>query len=1125
MTDMLNRTRGSWPMLAGWVRVRALSLAVLCLLGIVCLGSPAASAALCSNVFPQDATPDTGATLDLAVMDRQVYGPFPSRGAAYTASGDYFYDAGKLNNGETISVTAGRPVRMFVDGDLELAPHSRINPNGSAADLLIVVRGNLTIGTKNDINALVYVTGDVTANPSAHIEGALTAEGSIDTKVKDVITYDEVAASAFAQGDLCQTTENIPLYLRFDEASWGVPANTGRGAFDIQVIGGAVTAGADPARPVDRQGEGTCRYGRFDAPASAVLVRDHDSLDLKRELSASFWLKVEATPSGNVAVFSKGTTYRLELDNQRRLVLTSRAPTWFGGRALTVYSRPLPIGMWVHVGFHLKLTVVFLGLDRLDGALYLDGTAESAASETFLFGSTPNDTDPLIIAGDSSGLVGSIDEVRLHQGLWTIDDYRRQMAARHWCGTPAGIDHFEFTTSASAHTCSPQAVTLMACTNAGPGACQPYPGEVSVMLGGDGWLGGNQQMLRGGVGTFKLQGLQLQMPLVVEASEPETSRSTLCQIGDAPLSSNCLLNFAQSGFIFDVPDMQAGRGHSAVPMRAVIDVGDEGSPRCEPAFTDTTREVRLWSSFVTPSVSELSDSSKPVQVNAEPIGQSFAEARPLALSFDQNGATALEVNYAEAGRMLLNAYYSGSTEEGDSGPMSGSDDFVSTPAGFCIEPSQTCSAEDSSCNVFGQVGQAFSTLIRPVAWRADGDLCAAGTTRNYRQDRVQLSPVVVAPSPAIGGVAGRVLRPADGRYDHLAPGVPANWDGTIVQDVALSEVGVFRLRVEPPPYLGVAVPSSESAPVGRFIPHHLKARVEGALEAACGVFSYQDQPVALSLPPTLTITGYGLSEGAEYVTENYDFDGFWGFVSSPAPSWLAADRSLDLAPRLKHGDGDPGELTWQPIDDLVPDQSGKNDGDGQRTYVWDAAWLRYARGTRPDANDHPLQLRLRFTAAELTDRDGVCHGASGCDVLEATLDHSEFRLGRLRIGNGHGSELQDLSLPWVIETWQPSNIFLPETGDACSAPVWGEAQATEQVGNLSTKTLLIDGGRIGYEGSLIISRPQATGEARIGFPDVPEWLWYDWQGKGREASRGLASFGIYHGPKPLIFRREVYRGM
>jgi len=722
---------------------------------------------------------------------------------------------------------------------------------------------------------------------------------------------------------------------------------------------------------------------------------------------------------------------------------------------------------------------------------------------------------------------GGITGRNVYIGQGSIVEYMDPAELGPLCeagGTVAQIDHFEFTTSALAHTCSPQTVTLMACTNATTGACQPYQGDVSVTLRGEGWLGGNQQMLRGGTGTFKLQGLQLQMPLGVDASEPDASPLTLCRIGDAPLSSACLLNFAQSGFIFDVPDMQAGRVQSGVPMRAVIDVGDEGSPRCEPAFTDSTREVRFWSSFVTPSVSELSDSSKPVQVNAESVGQNLAEARPLALRFDQNGATSLDVNYAEAGRMLLNAYYPGSAEEGDSGPMSGSDDFVSAPAGFCIEPSQTCSAGDSSCDVFRKVGQAFSTTIRPVAWRADGELCKASTTRNYRQDQLQLRPVVLAPSPVVGGVAGQVLTPVDGSYDHLPSGSPANWDGTIVEDVALSEVGVFRLRVEPPPYLGVAVPASDSAPVGRFIPRYLKASIEGALKAGCGVFSYQDQPVAVTTPPALTITGYGVADGAEYRTENYDFDGFWGFASSPVPSWLAAGGNLDLTSRLDQGKGTPEALTWQSIKDVAPSQSGSNDGDGQRTYTWDAGWLRYLRAEQPDADDHPFQMLLRFTAQELTDRDGVCNG-SGCQDSEAILDQSEFRLGRLRIGNGHGSELQDLSLPWVIETWQASNIFLPEGGDTCSAPIWGNAQAFEQVGNLASKSLQIDGGQTGYEGSLVITKSEATGEARIGFPNVPEWLWYDWQGKGREASRGLASFGIYHGPKPLIFRREVYRGM
>lgn len=711
---------------------------------------------------------------------------------------------------------------------------------------------------------------------------------------------------------------------------------------------------------------------------------------------------------------------------------------------------------------------------------------------------------------------GGITGRNVYIGQGSIVEYMDPAELGPLCeagGTVAQIDHFEFTTSALAHTCSPQTVTLMACTNATPGACQPYQGDVSVTLRGDGWLGGNQQTLRGGVGTFKLQGLQLQMPLAVDASEPDASPLTLCRIGDAPLSSACLLNFAQSGFIFDVPDMQAGRVQSGVPMRAVIDVGDEGSPRCEPAFTDSTREVRFWSSFVTPSVSELSDSSKPVQVNAESVGQNLAEARPLALRFDQNGATSLDVNYAEAGRMLLNAYYPGSAEEGDSGPMSGSDDFVSAPAGFCITPEESCSSGDSNCPAFRQVGQPFEVTIRPVAWNAGGNICAGMTTRNYRQNDLKLEPVLVA--PAASDNSGEVLVPATRSYDHTTPGSATAWNGEITQNVAFSEVGVFRLQVAPPidAYFGVTVPSSASEPIGRFYPTHLKVEGEGGLTAGCGVFSYQDQPIDIATPLTLTITGYGRVEGGgEYITENYDYDGFWKFEDRPAEVWTAADRELDLSDRLS-------------LDDDGVTERGQNDRDGKRTYTWDAKRLSYTRSPMPTAGDLPFSIRQRFSAAELTDKDGVCYDlGTSCQGFEQTIADSEIRLGRLRIANAHGSEHLPLALPWMIESWQAPGVFLPEEGDICSASAWSEPDLIEPTGDLAAITApKVSTIKAGHQGVLTVAAPEVTGSGRVGFPKVPKWLWYDWRGEGREPSRGLATFGIYQGPKPLIFRREVYR--
>lgn len=1092
----------------GWRRgIRQCLLLVLFGLGI--LSSPAVSAALCSNVFPQDATPGASARLDLSVMEGKHYVAFPSNGTAYTSSRDFFYQSGKLANNKTISVTPGQPVRIFVDGDLEFAPHSEINPGGSAADLLIVVRGNLKIGTDNSINALLYVTGDAELNPGTYLQGALTAEGSIDNKAKNVLIYDDEAAEQFAYGDLCETAETSPLYLRFDEPSWGVPANTGGGSFDIRAVGGAATRGTDPALPINQWGEGTCRYGAFSGAGSRVVVADHDALDMVDVLSASLWVKPETTPANNVVLLAKGDTYRLELNSRRELILTSRVSGWFGGTELSVTSAPLSEGEWVHVGFNLKLTIIPWWADRLEGTLYINGSAQATASRSFIFGVLPVDTAPLTVGGASNaGLDGAVDEVRLARALWSVSEFQRQMAARHWCGNTAAIDHFEFVTSAGAHTCSPHTVTLKACTNVAPGECQLYPGDVSVSLTSDGWVGGSNKVLINGIGTFRLQGLQLEMPLGVAASSPLPGNQTLCQIGNAPLSAECTLSFSQSGFVFDVPNLLANRGAQNIPISAVVDLGTPGSPNCEPAFTDETRDVKFWSGFVSPAGSELTVSSEPVWVNGDAVSQGFAEAEALPLRFDNKGNAILEVNYREAGRMQLSALYAGSGDEDDSGLMIGSDDFVAIPAGFCITPEAICASGGSNCSAFRQVGQTFTATVRPVAWNDSDTICAGTTTRNYRQDNLTLEPVLVQP---LGGVSGEVLEPTSRHYDHQPPGAAIGWNGEVIQNVAFSEVGVFRLGVTPPPleYYGATVPSSVSAPVGRFYPTHLSVSGAGALAPRCGVFSYQDQPISFATPLALTITGYGKAGGEEYVTRNYDLDGFWGFTDRPVQTWRAQERDQDLSDRLV-------------MEDAVI-VVGANGADGARTYLWSADELAYARGAAPDEEDLPFSILQRYLAEALTDQDGICVEADGCQGFDLAIGGSQIRLGRLRISNAHGSELLSLELPWVIESWQAPGAFLPEAGDACSALVWGAADAVEKQGALAGEALSMTGGTSGYQGSLSVQAPGATGSARIGFPDVPEWLWYDWRGEGREASRGLATFGIYQGPKPLIFRREVYR--
>lgn len=928
--------------------------------------------------------------------------------------------------------------------------------------------------------------------------------------------YGQCAYSGLSPTDLCSDStdinETLPLYLRFDEVSWRNATVQNSGTLNVTGVasGAAETAGAIPALPGTW---GTCRYGEFSG-SGRVSVPHNTALNFNDKLSASFWLNVAEFPtSGSVILLGKGHNYRLELDASGRLVLTTQMLRFFSSEDLVI-STPISKG-WNHVAFTLDYSSSFLVLfPTVAAKLYVNAELKEDQSRTLLAGWGPStNIEPISIGGN--GLRGSMDEVRLNTTLWSVAELSRQAKARHLCGSSSTIDHFEFVTSSSAHTCRPHTVTLKACTNTAPAACQLYPGTVSVTLTGNGWVGGSNKSLVNGIGTFQLQGLQLQMPLGLSASLPVSTNQTLCQIGSASLSSACVLNFSQSGFIFDVPNMLANQGVHKIPIKAVIDRGNPGSPRCEPAFTDedVPRNIKFWSEFISPAGSELAVSSETVWLNGEAVAQSFAAAEPLPLYFNGDGISHIDVNYREAGKMQLNAHYAGSGDEGDSGLMIGSDDFVSAPAGFCITPEESCSSGDSNCPAFRQVGQPFEVTIRPVAWNAGGNICAGMATRNYRQNDLKLEPVLVA--PAASDNSGEVLVPATRSYDHTTPGSATAWNGEITQNVAFSEVGVFRLQVAPPidAYFGVTVPSSASEPIGRFYPTHLKVEGEGALAAGCGVFSYQDQPIDIATPLTLAITGYGRVEGGgEYITENYDYDGFWKFEDRPAEVWTAADRELDLSDRLL-------------LDDDGVTERGQNDRDGKRTYTWDAKRLSYTRSPLPTAGDLPFSIRQRFSAAELTDKDGVCYDlGTSCQGFEQTIADSEIRLGRLRIANAHGSEQLPLALPWLIESWQVPGVFLPEERDICSASAWSEPDLIEPTGDLAAITAPeVSTIKAGHQGVLTVAAPEVTGSGRVGFPKVPKWLWYDWRGEGREPSRGLATFGIYQGPKPLIFRREVYR--
>lgn len=669
------------------------------------------------------------------------------------------------------------------------------------------------------------------------------------------------------------------------------------------------------------------------------------------------------------------------------------------------------------------------------------------------------------------------------------------------------IDHFRFEYSGTAVTCSPQPVTVRACLDS---ACSAlFTDPVSVTLApNSGWTatapatvtGGNVLTFSGGLANAQLRSSAVgTVTLGVTGSVPATKPLSVPVCSTA----NCRITYADSGFIFDVPTLISARPQANIALRAVR--SSDNAQLCVPGFANVTRTLQFSSTYVDPG-----SGTQPVVVNGTSVGTS---PTGVSLAFDATGSAPLTVRYDDAGQMRLNASYSGSAATGDSGlSMTGNDPFLAKPYGLCLETDSTCTAAgvSAACPAFpARAGDSFPLRIRAVGWQADGEaltaeaLCAGNiTTPNFRLAGIGLASQLVAPAPGSAGT----FTPQN--YEHVL-GAQTTVSGRF------SEVGVFRLVATPPAYFGESIGGGSSALVGRIIPAALNVQGSAALQPACGTFSYQAQPIDFLQNPTVTVTGLN-RQGV--VTSNYDRGLFWR-LNQPALTEPVSE--MVGRPALNARLGTQGTVAATQQDPVI--------GDGAKTFVWSGRKLVYGVASSPGSEDSPVSILARqsLSAAELTDQDGACHGGTTCQPYSFTFSGSELRLGRLSLGNAHGSELQGLSLPLRIESWR-DGAFQVETADTCSAPLLGNPApvAGTFTGNLSAgETTPSRSGPSAGVGQVLMSAPGAgnDGSVQVELPGLPTWLLYDWDGSGRQSPRGLASFGIYQGSPPLIFRRELYR--
>lgn len=584
------------------------------------------------------------------------------------------------------------------------------------------------------------------------------------------------------------------------------------------------------------------------------------------------------------------------------------------------------------------------------------------------------------------------------------------------------IDHFEFDHSGQGSTCDVSSVTLRACADA---SCSSlFTDEIDVTLntsnlGTDGyWLTGNNITMTNGTAKLSIgKPTQGNVGLNVDSSSPSTKpfSNTLCSIKGGSLSSqNCTLNFKSEGLTVTVPDKLARKSVTATIKG------------CGSTFTGI-KQIQLWSDYISPNQDNIIGSPS-ISVNSNNIGKTESEATTLSLEFENNEAQ-VDLNYADAGQLQLNAKYAKSYNQ----DIEGSIQFVSFPVGLRASVSDKnsssanslCKSEDTNCSIFAHAGEEFNLIIKAHAWEKDNDSDLANNlvTPNYAQHNLILDHTLIAPSQTIGGNTGNLLI---NTYNHTAKPGSTN---TFKQSI--SEVGVFDISVTPPAgYLGsnaFQIKAANTGSIGRFIPAYFDlSAVQPTIKNACDNFTYMGQTFEFDTLPTLELTPLSYTGGQ---LQNYNIGPWWRYNNawnlrtySASPSDIAVidSDSLSILGR-RDGFATSGSVVKLLRQNKMQLQNAK---------------LRYNKPFDPisPTND---SITLTLSAKDTEDLDEVCYktNATG-NCLEykfpATPEHKQ-KWGRIIMEDAYGSELNDLQSRIETEYYNDTGRFIRNTTDSCTA--------------------------------------------------------------------------------------------
>ncbi|MFB3238365.1 MSHA biogenesis protein MshQ [Aeromonas salmonicida] len=1046
--------------------------------------------------------------------------------------GDYFIDKLTLDNG-TIRLSGSGITRIFVNQDVKLVNTVNINANNQGS-LIWVNYNNMVIDNSTTFYGYLYADGLLTMNNKATVYGRVTA-GYLKMDAQSSINEAVLTPmlTCFADGfDSAQINPDSWVVAQRNSSTLPSVQN-GRLRLTQNVTNQATSAtfqrlfpGASNLVTVEFDQFAYKTFGTSGADGMAVVLSDSTltpqpgafggplGYGFKTGISgfAGGWLGVGLDEYGNYA--NEGGSYNLGSRPQAVSIRGSGSGT-SGYRYLAGTTSNLnpavDSGTNSNRPHRYRITVdsrttgsSLATVERDTGAGYTSLVGPiNMASQT---GQAAVPTNFLLSLTGSTGSVTNFHEI----------DNVRICALR---SSPVGvqIDHFQLEHSGQALTCNPETVTIKACADAACSSLITDPVTATLSLtptsSSNGWVGGNTVAFSGGSTTVQLRNNTASAVTIgVSGSTPTTKpfSTTLCKSGNGtPSVAACTLSFADSGFIFDVPDTYSNQPQT-VTIKAVKK--SDVTKQCVPGFASQSKSIKFWGSYISPT-SNLSNSK--ISVNSSVLGTSQGTAVPVSLAFDAQGQSTMTVKYPDAGKVQLDARYDGTGNEADL-VMLGSDQFVARPVGLCITPPQgVCAVGNASCPVFKKAGETFQVDIKAMAWESanDGDICTGNlATPNFSLNGIALGNTLVAPT------AGRNASLGKTSYDH---GAAANGTTSIEQSV--SEVGVFRLTATPPTngYFNTTVPPSQSQPVGRFIPADFNL-VSGDIVPACNAFSYMGQPFGVTLDVWARNTAGGqtqnytglFAKGDAYlsVANNKDGNSLSSRLRSLQPlPWLNGRAALTT-----------GSSEFVRLSDTQQDGPYKSllfglymkDNDGDKTLI-----------ASPDFNDFVV---------------GNCSG-SGCNARLIDSVPMQVYFGRLLAGTGAGLASAPLAVPLQMQYYEAGNWQLNKLDQCTELSLANQGftflnpsqtfDATSRDLNLGASRKI----RLGLGDPLpgVMSARAKDGEILFHFaepkisvripykvdlskqPAQPLWL------SDPVSLQGEAIFGSSRGNDRIIYRREV----